>query len=371
MTGLGAQLSAPVYSPPAFGLLIMPRSAWLPLMLRIFDQPPAGLWNCATDELAAILGGPALIRMPGRHTQPLFVATLLHGNESTGWNAVCELMRGMDPHALPRALTLFIGNVQAAREGLRHLDGQSDYNRIWCGHQGSESALAAKVLAEVTRDRPIACVDLHNTSGENPVYGCVHRLDDASPALARHFAERLVLIRHPESLLTMALSSLAPSTTVECGKPGNQAVTERISERLFALLADTTFLQAKRMTGSLPGNEKIVRSIARVRVPEQVSFTMSGADADLRLVANLEQYNFQLIPDGTVIATIRPGCDARLEAFDDNGVDVADRFFRRDGDRLVAAGAIMPSLFTPNERIVRQDCLCYLMEPIQTVGAGS
>jgi hypothetical protein len=313
-------------------------------MLQIFDQPPANLWNCAAHELADVLGGPALIRLPGQQTQPLFIATLLHGNESTGWNAVCDLMRNAGAHALPRAVTLFVGNVHAAREGLRHLDGQPDYNRIWHGHQGPESALAAQVLAEVTREQPIACVDLHNTSGENPVYGCVHRLDDASPALARHFADTLVLVRHPESMLSIALSALAPSATVECGKPGNQAVTERISERLLALLADTGFAGA--------------RNAAHTSLP------------DLSLLANLERHNFNLIPDGTLIARIRPGCDARLEAFDDNGIDVADRYFRREGDTLVAAGAILPSMFTPNERIVRQDCLCYLMESVQSARAS-
>jgi len=339
-------------------------------MLQIFDQPPANLWNCATHELADVLGGPALIRLPGQQTQPLFIATLLHGNESTGWNAVCDLMRNAGAHALPRAVTLFVGNVHAAREGLRHLDGQPDYNRIWHGHQGPESALAAQVLAEVTREQPIACVDLHNTSGENPVYGCVHRLDDASPALARHFADTLVLVRHPESMLSIALSALAPSATVECGKPGNQAVTERISERLLALLADTGFAGARNAAHTSLPDVRIMRSVARVRIPDHLSFTMSGADADLSLLADLERHNFNLIPDGTLIARIRPGCDARLEAFDDNGIDVADRYFRREGDTLVAAGAILPSMFTPNERIVRQDCLCYLMESVQSARAS-
>jgi len=339
-------------------------------MLRIFNQAPANLWNCAPHELADVLGGPALIHLPGQHSQPLFVATLLHGNEPTGWEALCDLMRKPDARSLPRAMTLFIGNVDAAREGLRHLDGQPDFNRIWRGHQGPEKALAAQVLAEITRKRPIACVDLHNTSGKNPVYGCVHRLDDASPALARHFADTLVLVRHPESLLSIALSSLAPSITVECGKPGNQIVTARISERLHALLANSSFLSTADTPRTPSPDTRIMHSVARVRIPEHLSFSMSGADADLSLAADLERHNFQLIPDGTVIATVRQGCDARLEACDDNGADVADRYFRREGNTLVAARAILPSLFTPNERIVRQDCLCYLTENVQAADGG-
>lgn len=339
-------------------------------MLRIFDQAPPDLWNHGSHELADLLGGPALIRLRGRQAQPLFVATLLHGNESTGWNALCDLMRGNGKRELPRAMTLFIGNVHAAREGLRQLDGQPDFNRIWHGHQGPESALAAQVIAEVTREHPIACLDLHNTSGENPVYGCVHRLDDRSAALAGHFAKTLVLVRHPESLLSMALSALAPAATIECGKPGNPAITRQISERLRALLEDTGVAVPRDTPHTLTPDMQVMRSVARVRIPEHLSFTMSGADADLSLVADLERHNFERIPDGTVIARMRAGSNAHLEAFDDNGVDVADRYFRREGDTLVAAGSIVPSMFTPNERIVRQDCLCYLMESIESIDGG-
>jgi succinylglutamate desuccinylase len=329
-------------------------------MLRIFQQPPAGLWDRNAHDLVDILGGPALIHLPGEHPQPLFIATLLHGNEPTGWQAICRLMQTQGERPLPRAMALFIGNVHAAREGLRHLDDQADYNRIWRDHDGVESGLATQVLAAAAQLRPVACIDVHNTSGVNPVYGCIHDLDDASGGLAQHFAETVVLVQQPDSLLSMALSSLAPSITLECGKPGNPATTQWISDRLQALLAESDI--SARMQRA---HDKVLRAVARVRVPDHVNFSFTDARAELCLSAELEQHNFRTIPGGTVIASIRSGSEGALEALDDSKTDVTERYFRQQQGKLVTAREIMLSMFTTNERIVRQDCLCYLMEPVR------
>jgi succinylglutamate desuccinylase len=340
-------------------------------MLEIFDQTPPGLWACAADELTDKLGGPSLIRLPGQIQQPLFVSTLLHGNETTGWDALRDMLGNGGDRLLPRALTLFIGNVHAARLGLRHLDGEPDYNRIWRDGRGAEQALVDRLLAEIERERPIACLDLHNTSGENPVYGCVHNQHANSLALAQHFSDTLVLVKHPQSMLSMALSATTPAVTIECGKPGNPAVTAQISARLRHLLEEIDSHAMTRSTNSLPENVQLLRSVARVRVPDDVSFSLHGADAELQLNADLERYNFREVVSGTVVATVRSGSNARLEAFDDNGVDIAKQFFRRQGDSLICVRSIVPSMFSPIERIVRQDCLCYLMEPIRRIHSGN
>jgi succinylglutamate desuccinylase len=82
-----------------------------------------------------VLPGPALIHLPGRRIPPLFVSVLLHGNEDTGWLAAQSVLKKYATVELPRALSLFIGNVEAARTGLRRLDGQPDYNRVWPGSE--------------------------------------------------------------------------------------------------------------------------------------------------------------------------------------------------------------------------------------------
>lgn len=334
-------------------------------MLRIFDELPAGLLDVDALDLADALGGPSLIRVAGARGQPLLVATLLHGNETTGWHALRHLLRQHPGGTLPRPLLLFIGNVDAAREGLRHLDSQPDFNRIWCDAVGPEAAMAAQVLAAARRMSPFACIDVHNTSGENPVYACVHRLDGPALALAGHFASTGVLISHPESLLSMALAPIAPSITLECGKPGNAEVARQIARSLVDLMAlERLPDEVRHGDGAL----QLLRTVARVRVPDRVSFSFQEAAVDLRFARGLDGFNFAVMPAGTTIAEV--GADAArghgavLLATDEHGGDLSERFFRRRGDTLVTATPWIPSLFTGDERIVRQDCLCYVMEPI-------
>jgi len=333
-------------------------------MLRVLERLPDGLLEREAPALADALGGPALIRVPGERARPLLVAVLVHGNETTGWDAVRSLLASRGGAPLPRALLLFVGNVLAAREGVRRLDGQPDFNRIWRGAAGAESEMASALLAEAERARPFACVDLHNTSGENPLYACVHRLDDASLALGRAFSDRMVLVTHPDTLLSRALSRIAPSVTLECGKPGNPAVTARLAQYLEQVLALES-LDARHPETGARGFE-VLRAVATVRVPDQHSFSFHDEQADLRFVTGLDAHNFTVLPGGTPIAFVRPGSGGRLLATDEAGRDVTERYFRHTGGAVVTAGPVIPSLLTPNERIIRQDCLCYVMEPMAT-----
>ena len=100
-------------------------------MLNILNKVPEGLLDCEARELYTILPGPTLMHLPGKREQPLFVSVLLHGNEDTGWLAIRDLLKTYQDRELPRSLSIFIGNVRAARFMERYTDGQPDYNRIW------------------------------------------------------------------------------------------------------------------------------------------------------------------------------------------------------------------------------------------------
>ena len=112
-------------------------------MLNEIEGLPEGILDARVDGLAELLGGPTLAHLPGRHPQPLFLTVLAHGNESTGFYAVQELLRAYRDRQMPRALSIFFGNVTAAAQGLRMLDGQADYNRVWPGSPDTESPEAA------------------------------------------------------------------------------------------------------------------------------------------------------------------------------------------------------------------------------------
>ena len=95
-------------------------------MLKELDHLPVGLLDLDATQLISMLPGPTLIHLAGRREPSLFVTVLMHGNETTGWEAVQSLLRrylvGDSLGELPRGLSLFISNVSAAQFGLRSLD---------------------------------------------------------------------------------------------------------------------------------------------------------------------------------------------------------------------------------------------------------
>ena len=70
------------------------------------------------------------------------MSVLLHGNEDTGLQAIQQVLRKHAGRPLPRALSIFVGNVAAARHNLRRLDHEPDYNRVWPGTDEADHPLA-------------------------------------------------------------------------------------------------------------------------------------------------------------------------------------------------------------------------------------
>src|SRR5579864_3080808 len=97
--------------------------------LPILDALPDGFLDCDARDLHLLLSGPTLIELEGERGPPLFVSVLLHGNEDSGLDAVQRVIRDYLGRPPPRSLMLLVGNVEAARYGLRRLDCQPDYNR--------------------------------------------------------------------------------------------------------------------------------------------------------------------------------------------------------------------------------------------------
>ena len=100
-------------------------------MLNILTDIPNAFLTVDATKLHSVLNGPTLFHLEGRHKEPLFVSTLLHGNETTGLQAIQKLLIKYKEQTLPRSFSFFIGNVQAAQKKLRRLELQPDYNRTW------------------------------------------------------------------------------------------------------------------------------------------------------------------------------------------------------------------------------------------------
>ncbi len=331
-------------------------------MLTELNTLPEGLLALPVERLHERLEGPTLIHLPGRHERPLFVSVLLHGNEDTGWEAVRQLLKQYEQKTLPRALSLFIGNVEAGRDGVRHVEGKPDYNRIWLGGESDEAQMAQAIVARMQERNVFASIDIHNNTGLNPHYACINVLQQPFLQLATLFSRTIVYFTRPDTVQSMAFSKICPAVTVECGKAGLSHNTEHAIEFVEAALHLDHFPEHP-----VPNSDyELYHTVATVKVPQTVAFSFSDKNADLIFPDDLDHMNFRKLPAGTELAHI-VGERARLEAWNERGEDVAERYFDMDNGRLSLRLPMMPSMLTLNEEVIRQDCLCYLMEQLPPI----
>lgn len=330
-------------------------------MLTTLDVFPPELLDIPATESHRYLSGPTLIHLPGRRTSPLFVTALLHGNEDTGFQAVQALLKNYPDRELPRALSIFIGNVQAAREGVRRLDGQPDYNRIWPGAEAPaspESLMMEEITAIMARRQVFASVDLHNNTGLNPHYGCVNKLDPLFLQLANLFSRTVVYFTRPKGVQSMAFARYCPAVTLECGRPGQPHGLEHATEYLDACLNLAEIPDHPVAEQDID----LFHTVAQVLVPEHVTFSFRDRGVHITFDEDLDHFNFQELPAGTTLGTANGDDLLHVTAHDEQGRDVTEKYFTLRDGRLTLKRPVMPSMFTLDERIIRQDCLCYLME---------
>jgi len=334
-------------------------------MLQEFDGLPEGLLEVESAGLEQVLGGPTLIHLAGEREPPLFVSVLLHGNETVGWEAMRALLSGYRQRfgalRLPRSLSLFIGNVGAAAAGVRRLPGQPDYNRVWPGTElpaTREHELMRAVVARMAERTPFASVDVHNNTGSNPHYACINRLDNRFMQLAALFGRTVVYFKWPRGVQSMALAELCPAVTLECGKVGEAHGIAHAQEYLDACL----HLSALPEHPVASQDVDLFHTVAQVKVAAEASFAFAPHEGDIQLSPDLVRMNFRELPRGTALGRVRRSAGFGLEVRDELGEDVGGRYFQIEDGELRLRQPVMPSMLTRNEVVIRQDCLCYLME---------
>lgn len=332
------------------------------MKLTVLDALPEGFLTCSALDLYQLMPGPTLVHLPGRREQPLFVSILLHGNEDTGLRAMQQVLRRYQGQGLPRALSLFVGNVAAAKAGVRRLDGQPDYNRVWPGtaYPGlPEAVLMADVVDAVRALKPFASIDIHNNTGRNPHYSCVSELRQHNLHLATLFSRIVVYFTCPRGVQCEAMNPLCPSITVECGKVGAAAGDEHAASLVDAVLHLAAFPEHVVHRGDVD----IYHTVATVKVLPEITFGYGTKDCDLNLHADLDCANFVDQMPGALWGRVRPGV-IPLAVTDEQGGPVLQQYFSLEGDALYLRKPVMPAMLTLDEQAVRQDCLCYLMERI-------
>ena len=333
-------------------------------MLNELEYLPNGFLDVEANALHTVLPGPTLIHLPGRRDAPLFVSILLHGNEDTGLKAMQAVLKKYQNQPLPRALSLFIGNIDAAREGVRRLEGQLDYNRVWSSDADASSAehrMMRKVVRIMALRGVFASIDIHNNTGLNPHYACVNRLDDAFLHLATMFSRIVVYFTDPKGVQSEAFAQLCPAVTLECGKPGGAGGVEHAAAYVEGALHLSGFPAHPVANHDLD----LFHTVAVVTVPESTSLSVGKSASDLCLEENIDHYNFRELAPGTRLGTVATGGAMPLHARNEAGKETGDHYFEIMNGALVTRRPVMPAMLTRDVKIIRQDCLCYLMERLE------
>lgn len=328
---------------------------------------PEGFLEVPATGIHELLPGPTLIDLPGERDDTLFLSVLQHGNEDTGLRAIQRLLRAWQGRRLPRALSLFVANPAAARDRRRRLDGQPDFNRCWPGTElepNEVSTMLAEVVRTVQERALFANVDIHNTSGASPVYACVNTLDTACLQLAARFSRTIVFFTRPRGLQAQAFLGLCPSVVLECGQVGDESGVEAAHRYLETLL----HLDAVPHEPPEPGSLVLLRSLGLVQIPHGVRFSIGEEDPESELILDpaIDRLNFRQVPAGTAFGQAR-GRRFPVRMIAPGGEDVTGDYFEVSEGMLRLRRSTMPSLLTRDPRIVRQDCLCHLMEAFDPV----
>ena len=327
-------------------------------MLNEMSHIPDEVLSAQVQDLYDILKAPTLIHLEGIQPRPLFISTLLHGNETTGFYAIQKLLKRYQDKQLPRSISLFLGNLPAAKANQRRLDEQDDYNRIWPGSHHDDSAekdMMQIVTNIMARKKPFASIDIHNNTGKNPHYACVNTLNPHGLTLASKFSDIAVYFTDPKGVQSSAFSDFCPAVVLECGQSSDASGIDH------ALAYLESILQLDELTSENSHNVTLYHTIARVTIPKNISI---GADADITLNETLEEKNFHRIEPGTVFATTSSDKEKVLLVNSESHEDISDEYIEKQSDRLLLKKPVTLSMFTTSERAIRQDCVCYFMEEI-------
>lgn len=327
------------------------------------DGLPEGLLDLTDRELLRALGKPTMLRVPGSGEQPArCIACLLHGDESTGYQAVMRILRRR--HRYPFDLYVIIGNVRAALAeqgfGHRFLDDQEDFNRVW-GRDDPTTQMrraADAMLAELAAADLESCVDVHNNTGDNPFYAIVtsHRAETLN--LATLFTTTLLHWNLDAHTLMEALDGSCASIAVECG------LADQPESLAFAVDG------LRRYLGSAPLDSQQVRcdfdilgDLRKVYVKPEVTFRFGGdlsEGMDFVIAEDADVHNFVEVPPGHVIGRVHAGAALPVQAIDPEGRDVTNRHFRVVDEAVVTTAPVTPVMMTRTIEAARKDCLFYL-----------
>jgi hypothetical protein len=146
--------------------------------------------------------------------------------------------------------------------------------------------------------------------------------------------------------------------TVECGQVGQTKTVDHAYEFIDAALNLSEIPQHPIQKQDID----LFHTIAIVKIPEQTSFSFTNKDSQILFNENIDHMNFREIEVNTLLGTTKDSDSYHLQAWSNEGIDIAEELFDFSENKIRTKKSVMPAMLTLNEKVIRQDCLCYLME---------
>lgn len=323
------------------------------MTVRVENSLDPSILDLPANELLSVLDGPTLFDLTRPGQSPMFVSVLLHGNEVSGWDAVRSLLKEQNHNGQSSSILLLIGNVLAASRGVRALDGQSDFNRIWEEEDGNKTQWAEAVIQVVTDKKPWFALDIHNNTCPNPPHAVITDMNPATLSAARKFSETAIFAMQPLSILSRRCSQFCTAVTLEVGVPSDPLSAKRARD----------YLKFLSELGGVPATHSDDLKIYtnKIRVVIENAHELDEWQVP-NFTPSLSDWNFKTLDKGTEIARLKSG-GGRLLAQDERMNDVTRSYLEYKDDSVCLSNDVIMSMYTDNPRIALQDCVCYFLEP--------
>lgn len=328
------------------------------MKLNILNAVPSELYTCDVKDIHEVLKGPSIIHLKGKSGKTLFISALLHGNETTSFLVIQKLLNNYKNKELPKDIIIFFGNTLGASQGLRHLPDQPDYNRIWKHGETPEHLLATEVFVYAKQHDLFASIDIHNNTGKNPFYACINLIHDNWVQLGSLFSNQIVYFTEPSEVQSMAFAELCPSVTIEAGLPGNPEGTQAVYKFVDEVINLESF--EDRFTKS---DADVFHTIGRIHISKEASVDFNNderSDSDLSLIPNIDSMNFEIMKKGAHLGFCKNAL--LVQAYNNHGDEISNDIFDFSDGKITANRIFIPSMFTKDIYVMKEDCLGYIME---------
>tara|TARA_Y100001934_G_C12233025_1_gene716303 strand:+ start:161 stop:1177 length:1017 start_codon:yes stop_codon:yes gene_type:complete len=317
---------------------------------------PLELYSALPTDLHEICSDLTLLELKGQSDSTVVVSVMLHGNEPSGLYALQWLLKSLGEEQPYRTLLVLVGNVQAARLNVRRLPEGQDFNRIWApGAHGR----ATEVLHELKARHVYACFDLHNTTGENPPFSILAHLNEQSLELAARLQGPVMYAPWTKGPLNAACGHLFPCVTVELQKDRNIPLEQFVAEQIATMINRPNAFDSVNKSTKAPMVVE-VQAIAYRRAAS----SHEGQTGHFEIMNGLDQYNFQMVPAGTVWASADPESFKTLTVLGPAGEDLTGHYFQYSNGQVVSTKPFLPTLLSTDTDAISQDCIAYITQPL-------